>query len=100
LNADKDYSVVKNIDLVLFALYKCGGAEHLVHTEDVADRVFKYPLGKHRYRWERYLYPDKERGNSLVLFWIYISIVRRVIVARLRRVIKKCGLSGGSVLGE
>ncbi len=61
MNADKDYSVVKNIDLVLFALYKCGGAEHLVHTEDVADRVFKYPLGKHRFRWERYLYPDKER---------------------------------------
>lgn len=58
---DKDHGDIINRDLVLFALYECGGAEHSVHTEDVADQVFKYPLGKQRYRWERYMYPDKER---------------------------------------
>ena len=53
---------ITNKDLVLFALYKIGGAEKEVHTEDVAAEVFRYPLGKQRYRWERYAkYPDKER---------------------------------------
>ena len=54
--------MITNKDLVLFALYEVGGAEGPVHTEDVAAQVFRYPLGKQRYRWERYAdYPDKER---------------------------------------
>jgi len=53
---------ITNKDLVLFALYKIGGAEKDVHTEDVAAEVFRYPIGKQRYRWERYAkYPDKDR---------------------------------------
>ena len=53
---------ITNKDLVLFALYETGGAEKPIHTEDVAVQVFKYPMGKQRYRWERYAnYPDKER---------------------------------------
>jgi len=53
---------ITNKDLVLFALYEVGGAEKPVHTEDVAAQVFRYPLGRQRYRWERYAnYPDKER---------------------------------------
>ena len=51
-----------NKDIVLFALYELGGARRPVHTEEVAHRVFQYPIGKQRYRWERYgMYPDKER---------------------------------------
>lgn len=50
-----------NKDIVLFALYEVGGAERAVHTENVAARVFEYPLGRQRYRWERFEYPDKER---------------------------------------
>lgn len=58
----KDASSVTNKDFVLYALYEMGGAEKAVHTEDVAAQVFKYPLGKQVYRWERYeQYPDKER---------------------------------------
>lgn len=57
-----DAGEITNKDLVLFALYELGGAEKPVHTEDVAAEVFRYPLGKQRYRWERYAeYPDKER---------------------------------------
>lgn len=53
---------ITNKDLVLFALYESGGAERPVHTEEVAAQVFKYPLGKQLYCWERYPeYPDKER---------------------------------------
>lgn len=53
---------INNKDLVLFALYETGGAERPVHTEDVAAKVFQYPMGRQRYRWERYeSYPDKER---------------------------------------
>jgi hypothetical protein len=51
-----------NKDLVLYALYKLGGAERLVHTEDIAVEVFRYPEGQQFYQWERYAqYPDKER---------------------------------------
>lgn len=32
-----------------------------MNTEDVAAKVFGYPVGRQRYRWERYEYPDKER---------------------------------------
>ena len=53
---------ITNKDLVLFALYESGGAERPVHTEEVAAQVFKYPLGKQLYCWEKYPeYPDKER---------------------------------------
>lgn len=52
----------QNKDIVLFALYELGGAKHPVHTEDVAHKVFQYPIGRQRYRWTRYdEYPDKER---------------------------------------
>lgn len=51
-----------NKDIVLFALYELGGATLAIHTEDIAHRVFQYPIGRQRYRWERYdSYPDKER---------------------------------------
>lgn len=51
-----------NKDIVLFALYEIGGASVAVHTEDVANKVFQYPLGRQRYQWEKYsIYPDKER---------------------------------------
>ncbi len=51
-----------NRDIVLFALYELGGANRPIHTEDVAHRVFQYPIGRQRYRWERYaMHPDKER---------------------------------------
>jgi len=51
-----------NKDIVLFALYELGGAAIAVHTEDVANKVFQYPLGRQRYQWEKYAkYPDKER---------------------------------------
>lgn len=53
---------ISNKDIVLFALYELGGAKAGVHTEDIAHRVFQYPIGRQRYRWERYnMYPDKER---------------------------------------
>ena len=51
-----------NRDIVLFALYELGGAKRPVHTEDIAHRIFQYPIGRQRYRWEHYdMYPDKER---------------------------------------
>jgi hypothetical protein len=60
--SDSNTGAFTNKDLVLFALYKLGGAERLVHTEDVAVEVFRYPLGQQWYQWERYAeYPDKER---------------------------------------
>ena len=53
---------ISNKDLVLFALYRLGGAERTVHTEDIAAEVFRHPLGRQTYSWERYTqYPDKER---------------------------------------
>lgn len=53
---------VVNKDIILFALYELGGARSPVHTEDVAHRVFQYPIGRQKYRWEKYaMYPDKER---------------------------------------
>lgn len=53
---------VVNKDIILFALYELGGARGPVHTEDVAHRVFQYPIGRQKYRWEKYeMYPDKER---------------------------------------
>lgn len=77
--ANSNTGEITNKDLVLFALYELGGAERLVHTEDVAVEVFRYPLGQQWYQWERYAeYPDKERvarelrrlkntkGNALV----------------------------------
>jgi len=51
-----------NSEIVLYALYLLGGAERTVHTEDIAAQVFRYPLGRQRFRWSRYpQYPDKER---------------------------------------
>jgi hypothetical protein len=53
---------IVNKDIVLFALYELGGAREPVHTEDVAHKVFQYPLGRQKYRWEKYEeFPDKER---------------------------------------
>lgn len=53
---------VANKDLVLLALYEAGGAQKFVSTEHVAAKVFEYPLGRQRYRWEHFeQYPDKER---------------------------------------
>ena len=53
---------IVNKDIILFALYELGGARSPVHTEDVAHRVFQYPIGRQKYRWEKYdMYPDKER---------------------------------------
>ncbi len=53
--------LIRNIDIVLFALYEQGGAQKSIHTEDVAHQIFQYPMGRQRYKWERYEYPDKER---------------------------------------
>jgi hypothetical protein len=51
-----------NKDIILFALYELGGAREPVHTEDVAYKVFQYPIGRQKYRWEKYeQFPDKER---------------------------------------
>jgi hypothetical protein len=50
-----------NKDIILFALYELGGAQSPVHREDVAHQVFQYPIGRQKYRWEKYEYPDKER---------------------------------------
>jgi hypothetical protein len=50
-----------NKEIVIFALYELGGAHSPIRTEDVAHQVFQYPIGRQRYRWEKYLYPDKER---------------------------------------
>jgi len=51
-----------NKEIVLFALYELGGAQGPVQTEDVAHRVFQYPIGRQKYCWEKYqIYPDKER---------------------------------------
>ena len=53
---------IVNKDIILFALYELGGAREPIHTEDVAYQVFQYPIGRQRYRWEKYeMYPDKER---------------------------------------
>ncbi len=53
---------IVNKDIILFALYELGGAQTPVHTEDVAHKVFQYPIGRQKYRWEKYdMYPDKER---------------------------------------
>ena len=58
----KNTEDVVNKEIILFALYELGGAQAPVHTEDVAHRVFQYPIGKQKYRWEKYeMYPDKER---------------------------------------
>lgn len=61
IRAGTNAEAITNKDLVLFALYEVGGAERYVNTEDVAHKVFQYPLGRQRYRWERHDYPDKER---------------------------------------
>ena len=53
---------VTNRDLVLYALFISGGAEKPIHTEDVAAQVFRFDLGRQRYRWQKYAqFPDKER---------------------------------------
>jgi len=52
---------IVNKDIILFALYELGGMTEPKHTEDIAHQVFKYPLGRQKYKWERYDYPDKER---------------------------------------
>ena len=55
---------IVNKEIILFALYELGGAQDPVHTEDVAHRVFQYPIGRQKYRWEKEkygMYPDKER---------------------------------------
>jgi hypothetical protein len=57
----REITSISDFDLVLFALYVCGGAEHPVNTEDVAAQVFRYVPGKERYKWERHDYPDKEK---------------------------------------
>jgi len=54
-------SHVANKDLVLFVVYELGGAEKSVHTEDIAHKICSYPLGRKRYGWEKYPYPDKKR---------------------------------------
>ena len=58
----KNAEDIINKEIILFALYELGGAQGPVHTEDVAHRVFQYPIGRQKYRWEKYKkYPDKER---------------------------------------
>jgi hypothetical protein len=53
---------ISNRDIVLFALYEAGGVDKPINTEHVAHKVFSYPIGKKRFRWEHYgIYPDKER---------------------------------------
>lgn len=52
---------MSNKDIVLFALFELGGAKEPIHTEDIANKIFSYPIGKKIYRWEKYEYPDKER---------------------------------------
>ena len=45
-----------NIDIVLYALFRLGGAEHKVHTEHIAVECFK--LSKERFSWRLPEYRD------------------------------------------
>jgi hypothetical protein len=46
-----------NVDLVVYALYLCGGVEKRIHTEHVANQC--YELLPERFSWRLYKFPDK-----------------------------------------
>jgi hypothetical protein len=47
---------LSNIDIAVYALFKLGGAEHKVHTENIAMECFK--LSKERFSWRLPEYRD------------------------------------------
>jgi hypothetical protein len=56
-------SELTNIDIAVYALYRLGGLERRVHTEEVAKGC--YDLAPERFSWERYPeYPAREPGRS------------------------------------
>ena len=56
-------SQLTNIDIAVYALYRLGGLERRVHTEEVAKGC--YDLAPERFSWELYPeYPAREPGRS------------------------------------
>lgn len=56
-------SKLTNIDIAIYALYRLGGTERWVHTENVAREC--YILAPDRFSWELYPeYPAREPGRS------------------------------------
>jgi hypothetical protein len=54
---------LSNADIALFSLYRLGGAEHSVHTEDIALECFK--LAPTRFSWKKYpQYPESEPARE------------------------------------
>ena len=54
---------LSNIDIALFSLYRLGGAEHSVHTEDIALECFR--VAPSRFSWKKYPeYPESEPARS------------------------------------
>jgi len=54
---------LSNIDIALYSLYRLGGAEHSVHTEDIALECFK--LAPSRFSWKKYpQYPESEPARE------------------------------------
>ena len=51
-------SSLSNVDIVVYALYLCGGVDKKIHTEHIAKRC--YELAPDRFSWKLYSYPDKE----------------------------------------
>lgn len=49
---------LSNVDIVVYALYLCGGIDKKIHTEHVAQRC--HELAPDRFSWKLYSYPDKE----------------------------------------
>ena len=54
---------LSNVDIALYSLYRLGGAEHSVHTEDIALECFK--LAPSRFSWKKYpQYPESEPARE------------------------------------
>jgi hypothetical protein len=54
---------LSNIDIALFALYRRGGAQHPIETEDVALECWR--LAPEKFSWKKYpQYPESEPARS------------------------------------
>ena len=54
---------LSNIDVALFALYRLGGAQHPIDTEDIA--IECWTLAREKFSWKKYpQYPESEPARS------------------------------------
>lgn len=61
MNTAKNSKELSNVDIVVYAIFRLGGIEKKIHTEDIAMECFK--LSKERFSWRLFKYkeyPDKE----------------------------------------